>query len=389
MEFVLRHLLITSLLFFISVIHVQASENPAPAVIVHTVAVTDLTPTYKLVGRLEASERVNLLARVSGFLQERLFTEGRDVETGQALFSIERNLYEIFLKQAQAELASARAALKITQAILNRNLQLRKRQAISQSQFEQTEADRDQAKAQVLKTEAGLQKAKLDLSYTQIRSPFSGRIGKSSYSVGDLVSPESGTLATVVKLDPIYVEMSVSVKLLLAARRDGIDLDYSPVAPTLKLSDGSTYEHTGTFNFISPEVDRNTDTIILRASFPNPDDLLLPGEFVNIEVKPKQTEMGIRIPQSAVQRDHQGYYVMEVTSTDFTGNIQALDSSKEVNKSNSRVTLTRVEMGQQFEGQWRVLKGLEVGDLIITEGLQKVKPGLLVNAVRAVQTGDE
>lgn len=341
---------------------VQAEDKPLPAVIVHTVTTTDLTPTFKLVGRIEATERVNLLARVSGFLEERLFTEGRDIEAGQTLFRIEKANYEIALKQAEADLASANAGLKNAQTNLNRTVQLRKKKAISQSQVDQAVADRDQAKAQVLKADAGLSKAKLNLSYTEIRSPFSGRIGKAEFSVGDLISPESGKLATVVKIDEIYVEMAVSEKLMLDARRKGIDLDNPPVAPRLILSDGSVYEQAGSFNFISPEVDRNTDTITLRASFPNPNYILLPGEFVHVDIKRKQSETGIQIPQSAVQRDRDGYFVLVVN------NEQSVD-------------LTRVEMGPQVEGKWQVLKGLNIGDRVITEGLQKVKPGLPVNAV--------
>ncbi|WP_415888864.1 efflux RND transporter periplasmic adaptor subunit [Neptuniibacter sp. SY11_33] len=343
-------------------LNANANEKLLPAVLVHKVQTSDLTPTFKLVGRIEATQRVNLLARVSGFLEGRLFTEGRDVEADQVLFKVEKANYEIALKQAEADLASARAGLKNAQTNLNRVSQLRKRKAASQSQFDQAVADRDQSRAQVLKAEAGLKKAELNLSYTEIKAPFSGRIGKANFSVGDLISPESGVLATVVKIDEVYVEMAVSEKLMLDARRKGIDLDNPPVAPRLILSDGSVYEQQGQFDFISPEVDPNTDTITLRASFENPKYLLLPGEFVHVEIKRKQPETGIQIPQSAVQRDRDGYFVLEVDQQ-------------------NKVTVTRVEMGPQVEGQWQVLKGLDEDDLIITEGLQKVKPGIQVNAV--------
>ena len=337
-------------------------DKPLPAVLVHKVHTSDLTPTFKLVGRIQAKQRVNLIARVSGFLEERLFTEGRDITADQVLFKVEKANYEIALKQAEADLAAARAGLKNAQTNLNRVSQLRKRKAASQSQFDQAVADRDQSRAQVLKAEAGLSKAELNLSYTEIRAPFTGRIGKANFAVGDLISPESGVLATIVKIDEVYVEMSVSEKLMLDARRKGIDLDNPPVAPRLILSDGSVYEQQGRFDFISPEVDPNTDSITLRASFDNPNYLLLPGEFVHVEIKRKQPEVGIQVPQSAVQRDRDGYFVLEVDQQ-------------------NTVSITRVEMGPQTAGQWQVLNGLDEGDLIITEGLQKVKPGIQVNAV--------
>ena len=340
----------------------KAAELPLPAVTVHTVKQSDITPTFKLVGRIYPSERVNLLSRVSGFLEARQFIEGRNINAGDVLFKIEQSNYLIALKQAEAELASAQASLKNAQATLNRTSQLRKRQATSQAQLDQAAADRDQARAQVLKAEAGLEQAKLELSYTEIKSPFGGRIGKANFSVGDLIGPDSGTLATVVKIDHVYVEMAVSEKLMLDARRKGIDLDRASVAPRLLLSDGSSYEHAGKFNFIAPEVDTDTDTITLRASFKNPKELLLPGEFVYVTIKREQPEYGMMIPQSAVQRDKQGYFVLQVDEHDV-------------------VAVTRVDMGQQREGHWQVLHGLDLGDRIITEGLQKVSTGTRVNAV--------
>lgn len=341
----------------------MADQAPsAPAVVVQQVTETELRQAFRMVGRIEAAARVDMLARVSGFLEQRLFTEGTLIKAGEPLFQIEKAPYEIAHQQAEAELAGAQAALKNAQAELARNRTLRQRGAVSQSQLDLKVAERDQARANVMKAEAGLRKAQLDLDYTQVSSPIAGRIGKARYSNGSLVGPNSESLATVVQLDPIYVELSVSEKNMIQARRDGMDLDNPPVAPKLELSDNSFYEHAGQFNFVNPEVDTNTDTIRVRATFPNPDGVLLPGQFVHVSVESKQPEQVISIPQAAVQKDREGFFVLTV------------------NRDNT-VEIRRVKMGEQFKGQWRVEHGLLKGERIVIEGLQKARPGSIVNPV--------
>lgn len=341
---------------------VAESSPPAPAVIVEQVSETELKQAFRMVGRIEATAKVDLLARVSGFLEQRMFTEGTFIEADSPLFQIERAPYEIAHQQAEAELASARAALKNAEAELSRNRTLKRRGAVSQSQLDLKVAERDQARANVLKAEAGLRSAQLDLDYTLVRSPISGRIGKARYSNGNLVGPNSESLATVVQLDPIYVELSVSEKDMIQARRDGMDLDNPPVAPRLELSDGSDYGRQGQFDFVNPEVDTNTDTIRVRASFPNPDGILLPGQFVHVTVETKQPEVVVSVPQAAVQRDREGFFVL------------ALDRD-------NKVEIRRVKVGEQFEGRWRIQHGLLKGERIIIEGLQKARPGSIVNPV--------
>ncbi|WP_432696060.1 efflux RND transporter periplasmic adaptor subunit [Marinobacterium sp. YM272] len=358
----MRPLLAAFALLFIYVPPSFAEDAPLPSVIVHQVEASDLTPGFKLTGRVEARESVDLLARVSGFLEERAFTEGRSVEQGQVLFRIEKNSYEISLKEAQANLLSAQAVLQNARSNLSRIQTLSERKVASESQLDQARSESDQARAALLSAEAGLARAQLNLEYTEVKAPFTGRIGKSNFSVGDLIGPESGPLATLVKLDEVYVSMAVSVKLMLDARKQGIDLDNPPSAPSLILSDGSAYPYEGRFDYIAPEVDTRTDTLSLRAVFPNPDGLLLAGEFVNVEVRSKTAESGILIPQSAVQRDSGGYFVLRVAD-------------------NNIVEMTRVELGRQLQGSWQVLAGLSPGDTIITQGLQKVRPGMPVDAI--------
>ena len=167
------------------------------------------------------------------------------------------------------------------------------------------------ARANVLRAEAALAKANLDLGYTEIRSPISGRISIANYSVGNLLTPQSGTLATVISVDPVYVDIAVSAKRILAARRAGI-LDNPTVKPFLKLADGSEYQRDGKFVYLSPEVDTGTDTMTGRAEFPNPDDLLVPGDFVTVTVRSISPEFALVVPQAAVQRDKTGYFVLVV-----------------------------------------------------------------------------
>lgn len=350
----------------------QASDStnaPLPAVVVTTVKTSDLEPKFQIVGRIEAKERVELLPRVSGYIEERLFTEGARIEKDQPLFRIEKAPYNIALQQAQANLAGAQAGLKNAEAELSRVQQLRKKSAVSKAELELAEARRDQSKSQVMLAQAGLDSANLNLSYTEIKSPIAGRIGKSNFSVGNLISPNTSPLATIVTTDPIYVELNISEKLMLEARRNGLDANKA-TSPTLVLSDGSTYSETGTFTFISPEVNRNTNTVMIRVAFPNKDDLLLPGEFVKVQIGKKSDQSLVAIPQSAVQKDKDSYYVLVI------------------DKENT-VEVRRVQLGAQQQGQWEVTSGLLIGERIIVEGLQKVRPGVKVNPVMQANSSNK
>ena len=346
----------------LSILSLPAWSAEAPAVIVHEVSDSTLRPVFSMVGRIEAVERVDLVARVSGTLEQQLFREGAQVEPEQALFTIEKRPYEIQVKQAQATLDGARAALKNNEAELKRLQQLRKKGVASRSDLDKAEAARDQSKSQVVQAEAGLETAKLNLSYTDIRSPIGGRIGKVQITPGNLVGNNSGTLATVVRTDPVYVEMAVSDKVLIDARRAGVFKQEPDISPTLVLSDGSQYEQTGKFNFASPEVNRNTDTVLIRASFPNPTGLLLPGEFVRVQVADRHQQAVVAVPQSAVQKNRQGYFVLTVDRND-------------------QVVQREIQVGRQEAGQWEVTAGLNKGERVIIEGLQKVRPGITVRAV--------
>ena len=352
-----------TLLLFSFLLPVQAEEQKnLPGVVVTQVEKSDLMGAFRVVGRIKATERVDLVPRVSGFLEERLFKEGRNVKTGEVLFRIEKASYEIKRNQASADLASAKASLKNASAELKRTRTLRQKGAASASELELAEAKRDQQKAAVMLAQAGLDSANLDLEYTSIRSPIDGRITTAKFSVGNLVTTSSGALATVVKTDPVYVEINISEKRMIEARRRGLNLENPPVAPRLILADGSVYEQKGAFDFVSPEVNQNTDTIQIRAVFPNENNLLLPGEFVHVSIEQKDAQPVLAVPQSAVQKDKEGYYVLAVDR-------------------DNKVQVRKVQLGFQEDGLWEVKAGLDAGERIIVEGLQKVQPGVQVNPV--------
>ncbi|WDE03800.1 efflux RND transporter periplasmic adaptor subunit [Thalassomonas viridans] len=339
-----------------------AQEAMKPGVVVTQVTEQDVTQVFSHVGRVVAIDKVDIRARVSGYLLKRHFVEGAEVQKGDLLFEIEADTYEITVRQRKADLASARANLKKSRAALKRQQDLKKRGVASEADLDQAAASEAVDEASVLKVQALLAEAELSLSYTKIYSPIDGKISQAVYSTGNLVGVDSGALATVTNMNPVYVSMSVSEKILLEARRQGIGQKTSPVAPTLKLSDGSDYTHTGEFDYLDTQVSESTDTILARAVFPNDEGILLPGEYVQVDVTPKEKKRSAVVPQSAVQKDQQGYFVLVVTPDNI-------------------VEVRRVELGAQKAGNWEVLTGLSLGEKIIIEGLQKVRAGAAVNPV--------
>jgi len=340
-----------------------AQEQEAlPSVVVAPIESRDVTPSFSFVGRVAAIDRVDLRARVQGYIEERHFREGGAVKKGDVLFTLEKAPYQVVVDQRAADLAGAEATLKEAEAELKRKQDLVGRGVLSAAELDTASADQATANASVLQARAALQAAELDLSYTEIASPLEGKIGQAEYSVGSLVSTSSDPLATVTSIDPIYVTIAIGEKNLIDARRQGIDLENPPVAPHLTLSDGSRYEHDGDFDFLDTEVNQSTDTIMARAVFPNPDQLLVPGQFVNVVVRQKATETALVVPQIAVQEDQQGYFALVVNQAD-------------------EVEVRRLTVGAQVENTWIVEDGLAEGEQVIVQGLQKVRPAMTVNPV--------
>ncbi|MFY0610713.1 MAG: efflux RND transporter periplasmic adaptor subunit [Hyphomicrobiaceae bacterium] len=342
----------------------QNAARPMPSVIVQAIAEKDVTPEFRYVGRVVAVETVSLRARVTGVLEKRNFTEGRTVKKGQVLFEIEQAPYEVVVDQRKAELASAQARRANAESDFKRKQSLQGRDVVSEASLDQSRAEKLSAEADVLKAKAALKAAELDLGYTKVISPVSGRISTASYSVGNLVGASSDPLATVTSIDPVYVTIGVSEKQMIAARKRGIDLKNPPVAPTLRLSDGTNYDQPGAFNYLSPNVNQSTDTITARAQFPNPKGVLLPGQFVTVVIRPKQTERSITVPQVAVQRDSEGYFVLVVDRA-------------------NKVEVRRITPTRQVDTDWVVSNGLATGERVIVDGIQKVRPTMVVKPVKA------
>jgi len=344
---------------------------PPPAVTVVPVTREPVTEQVEFVGRVEATDHVDLRARVTGFLTERAFEEGDDVAAGDLLFLIEPDPYEAAVAQAQAALQRAQAGVPQTQNALRRAEQLFQRGNISEAAVDDAVAAAAQAEADVAAAEAALRQAELNLGYTRITTPLAGRTSRAAFSVGNLVGPDSGVLASVTSMDPIYVMFSLSERDLIEFRRNLRDggQQVGDVVLRLRLPDNSAYDHGGRINYTSPRIDPNTGTVPIRGVFPNPDSLLQPGLFVTVIASGSDPELVLTVPQSAVQQDQAGAFVLVVDENDT-------------------VQIRRVTTGRQEGASWVIQGGLDEGDLVIVQGLQRVRPGIVVNPTVQAQAAE-
>jgi membrane fusion protein (multidrug efflux system) len=336
---------------------------PPPAVSVSPVASRQVTETGDFIGRIVAINRVDVVARVAGFIEERNFTEGQMVKTGDLLFRIEQDTYKAAVDQQQANLAKAQATEVNANLQLQRSQALVKNQNVPQSTVDQNLAAEQSAQADILQAQALLEQAKINLGYTEIRSPIDGRIGLANFTVGNLVDPTSGRLAVIVSQDPIYVTFQASEADVIAYRkRVANSADKDPhVVVHIKLPDGTEYAHPGLTNFLDVQVQTDTDTVTARAQLPNPDGVLVPGGIVGVIVERGKPRYALMVPQAAVLLDQAGHYVLVV------------DDAKKVEQR--RIT-TGPDHGKDIE----VADGLKEGEPVITDGIQKVHPGQVVAA---------
>lgn len=343
---------------------------PAPvAVGVIKVSAVEAPIQSELPGRTQAFRLAEVRPQVSGIIKKRLFTEGADIKAGTQLYQIDDASYRAALGTAQAELARGNANLAAAKAREARYKNLMASKAISQQDYDDALATLGQAEANMAAGKAAVEAANINLQYTRVLAPISGVIGKSAVTEGALVSAgQAQVLATIQQLDPIYVDVSQSADQMMALRRQmlkGVVSADKTAKVKLLLSDGSQYNHEGTLQFSEVGVSESTGTIVLRALFPNPDRLLLPGMFVRTQLQEGIQGNAIVVPQRGVTRDRSGNATVLL-----------------VNGEN-KVEVRQIKTSRALGDQWLVEEGLAEGDQVIVEGVQKVKPGAAVTAVPA------
>src|SRR6202140_2269791 len=341
-----------------------AASAPPPAVTVVKVTAAEIKPATTFTGRIEAKNKVDLRARVDGFLEKHLFTEGADVKEGELLFVIEKGLYQAAVDQAKAALETGEATLKLADLDVAPQTQLFQRNVTAQATLDQATAKQGEARGNMLAQKAALEKAELQLSYTDIKSPISGRVGRASVSVGNFVSPSNSALAAIVSQDPIYASFPVNQRAMLAVRQRQAAGKGGEYVIYVQLADGSRYPSPGKVDFLDNTVNQGTDTVQVRAIFANPDRVLVDGQLVTVVAEEGKGESALLVPQQALQVDQTGPYVLFVDK-------------------DNKIQIRRVETDVARGANIVIRKGLAENEPVVTEGIQRVRPGQIVAPTEA------
>lgn len=348
----------------------QEQSPPPPKVIVSAAYTKELIREATFIGRGEATAKTDLVARVTGVITEIVAKDGASVNAGDVIFKIEPDTYQAELAGQEAAVQRAEANVKLAEIELERKVELLRRDTVPVSERDIAQANASVAKADLAAAQASLKDAELNLERTVIKAPFDGRIGRSEISLGALVSSSTGPLATLVQETPMYVTFSLSEPQLLGVleRLDkGVDdLVNNSDSPNvfIKLPDGTQLEESGKIVFIDNQINPSTGTISLRAEFENERRMILDGGFVSILIEALEPTLSVLIPQNAVQRDQRGDFVLIVTDKQL-------------------VEQRYVVLGPQEELDVVVSDGLREGESVIVDGLQRVRPGVAVNALLA------
>jgi len=351
------------------------TTSAPPQVGVLTVHPQATMRTTELPGRTTAVLTSEVRPQVSGVILKRLFAEGSEVKEGQALYQIDPATYQATYASAVAKQERSQAALATAQAKAARYKSLMAVQAVSRQDYDDIVATAKEAQADIGTAKAEVDQARINLQYTKVLAPISGRIGRSTVTPGALVTAnQTASLATVTQLDPIYVDVNQSSATMLRLKHEMDSgeierVDNDSVKVTLKLEDGSAYPVSGKLQFAEVTVDQGTGTVLLRAAFPNPQHVLLPGMYVHAVIQEGVDRNGIMVPQKAVARNSHGEPTVLVVGPD------------------NKVALRTIRTGQALGDQWLVNDGLAAGDRVLVDGLQNVRPGTVVRPVEAGTAG--
>jgi membrane fusion protein (multidrug efflux system) len=342
---------------------------PAPPAQVGVVTLVPqrVTLTTDLPGRTSPFRIAEVRPQVNGVLLKRLFVEGAEVQAGQQLYQIDPAPYQAALDSASAQLAHAKADLASAKALSDRYKALGSSNAVSKQDSDNALAQELQADADVATANAAVETAQINLTYTRVLSPISGRTGRSVTEGALVTSNQTTSLVTVQQLDPIYVDIPQSTALLLRLRRELASgqiksIGNNEASITLTLEDGSNYNQEGRLQFAETTVDQGTGSVILRAVFPNPQTVLLPGMFVTARLEEGVNENGLLVPQQGVTHNQRGEPTALVVTSD------------------NKVELRMITTDRAIKDKWLVTDGLSAGDRVIVDGLQKVQPGASVQA---------
>ena len=350
--------------------------GPPPAVGVVEARRQPVTESSEFIGRVEAIDRVELRARITGFLEERLFQQGTEVEEGKLLFRMERAPFEAQLEQARANVASAEAQLANARTSLTRARELRTTGAGTQVSLDNAQAQERTSSATLLGAQAAVRVAEINLAYTNISAPFAGAIGRSTFTPGNVITPTSEALATIVSQDPMRVAFTIAQRasLELRARYEGRG-GVAAVVVRIRQSDGTVYPLPGRIDFIDTQIGRDTDSILVRASISNPvrpglqnTDIgarqLVDGQFVTVLLEGAEPVQAVTLPRAAVAQDQGGFFVFVVDGE-------------------GRAQRRNITLGRSTAETAVIERGVEAGERVITEGIQRVRPGQPVNAAPA------
>jgi membrane fusion protein (multidrug efflux system) len=343
---------------FASPAHSQSSA-PVP---VGTVAAEKrpIAKALDFVGRVEAINRVEIRARVKGYLEAVLFKEGDLVKEGTPLYRIEKGLFQADVDQARGALETSKAQYELAVKTRKRQEELFAKNVAAEKALDEAIAAEGSGKGAIMTNEANLQTAQINLGYTDIMAPITGKVGRTTVTKGNVVGPDSGVLTTIVSQDPMYVTFPVSQREFLQAAQTGRSTDVKSIKVQIRFSDGSIYDQLGEINFVDVTVDRTTDTVIARATMPNPNGRLIDGQLVRVNLESGTPEEKVVIPQAALIADQEGVYVFVV--------------------EDGKAVIKRVKPGGESGTNVVIEAGLSGGEQVVVEGLQGIRAGISVRA---------